>query len=147
MRRFHFRLEPVLRLRQQLEEQARSALSEAQRHHRSELAREDELRGALQSHGRARAALQRHPSVDLAAVMDADRYAQALRQAIDAQAARVAEASIAVEECRQEFLRRQLDRDALERLRERRQAEHHRDALRAEQQLLDETCLPRRQAE
>jgi flagellar FliJ protein len=142
MRRFRFSLDPVLRLRRRLEEQAQVELAQQQRRLEREKA---ELEQALQAHQAFeayRTTLQRD-SVEIPALVEADRYVQSLAELIGQRRQRVQEAAAAVESGLQSLQQRRLERETLDRLRELRLAEHQEKELRAEQQSLDEVSVLR----
>jgi flagellar FliJ protein len=142
MKRFQFKLDPALRLRSQAEEQAQVELAEKLRLAGMEERRLEELRQELRTHRSYRAGLQRG-AFDPTVLLQADRYGDALEAAAVTQQARVTQAAAAVEASREALRQRRMEREALERLRERRLEEYRREALRVEQQGLDETAVLR----
>jgi flagellar FliJ protein len=142
MKRFQFTLDPALRLRRRREEEAQVALAERQRSLVREEAQLAELRRDLRRHEQARADLQRR-ALDVSALVDADRYGDALYRALLLQEERVHAAAEAVEAARAQLHRCRVDRETLERLRERRLEDHRREALREEQEALDEAFVLR----
>ncbi len=142
MRRFHFSLEPVLRLRQRLEEQALVELALRQRQLEREQAELEKSVRVHQAFETDRAALQRQP-VEISVLVDADRYGQALARAVSQQQERARSAAIAVEEGLQALQQRRIERETIDRLRERRWREHREQELRDEQQALDEISVLR----
>src|SRR6266511_3277376 len=117
MRRFRFTLEPALRHRQRLEEQAQIELAAQLRRLEHEHARAAALRLELQRHEEMRADLQLR-SIEIGALTDAERYGAALVRAIAEQENRVAEALTAVEARRAAAAQRRTERESLDRLRE-----------------------------
>jgi flagellar export protein FliJ len=142
MRRFRFTLEPALRHRQRLEEQAQIELAAQLRRLEHEHARAAALRLELQRHEEMRADLQLR-SIEIGALTDAERYGAALVRAIAEQENRVAEALTAVEARRAAAAQRRTERESLDRLREQRLTEHRAEELRVEQKALDETSILR----
>jgi flagellar FliJ protein len=142
MRRFRFNLDPVLRLRRRLEEQAQIDLAERRRALEREKSEEERARSALQRFHLHRAGLQRH-AVDVGALREADRYAEALAHALLLRQRRVQRAAAGVEAGLEALQRRRVERETLERLRVRRLTEHGADEQRAEQQTLDEAAVLR----
>jgi flagellar FliJ protein len=139
MKKFHFNLQPALQVRQRLQEAAQLELADRQRRLSREEARLEELRRELRRHELSRAEMQRR-SLDLSALVEADRYGHALNRALWHQEERIAEARSAVETARDALRRRHTEREALDRLRERRLAEHREAALCLEQRELDEAA-------
>jgi flagellar protein FliJ len=142
MRRFHFTLEPALRHRQRQKEQAQIELAAQQRRLEQEVAEAGARRLALDRHEERRAAMLSE-AVDISLLNDAERYARVLGRRLAEQEVRVREATAAVEACRSVLQERRTECEALERLRERRQAEYRVEQLRAEQQSLDESSVLR----
>jgi len=142
MRRFRFTLDPALRLRQQLEEQAQLALASQQRRLEQEQTTEAELRLALSNHQSRRTELQRQ-AIEIHALTAADRYSETLLRSLAEQEERVRAAALAVESCRATLKAKRMDREALEQLREKRLAEHIAEAQRGEQREMDETSVLR----
>ena len=91
MRRFRFTLDPALRHRQRLEEQAQIELAAQQRRLEQEQACVASLRLELRRHEEMRADMQLR-SIEIGALTDAERYGAALVRAIADQEARVKEA-------------------------------------------------------
>ena len=142
MRKFRFPLDPVLRLRRRLEEQAQIDLAGKQRCLERERWEEERARSALQRFHLHRAGLQRDP-VDIRVLREADRYAEALAHTLLLRQQRVRRAAAAVDAGLAELLQRRVERESLEHLRKRRLAAHNAEAERVEQQLLDEAAVLR----
>jgi flagellar export protein FliJ len=142
MRRFTFRLEAALTLRRRLEEQAQVQLAESERQREREQAQLAELQRERERHEICRAGLQRQ-ELDIAALVDADRYGDALDRALQAQEQRLLAAHAAVDASRDLLQQRYRDREALERLRARQLEEYRQEALRVEQAALDEAFVLR----
>ena len=142
MRRFQFTLDPALHLRRRLEEQAQVELAEQQRRLDDEETRALALRNELRQHDERRAAMQQR-SIPILELAQAEQYARSLKDALDLQQQRVREAAERLEACRETLQHRRTDREALDRLRERRMAEHRAEQLHGEQQSLDEASILR----
>jgi flagellar export protein FliJ len=137
VKRYRFRLGAVLRVRRVAEDQAKGRLADANRTVR-------DAEGSLEARRRAYEALeparrqltarQFHEEVEL-------RRSVALslitaRQALD-------DARDAAELRRQELVRARQDTEALERMEERRRAEHVAEVRRAEERLVDDIVTAR----
>src|SRR5260370_42680463 len=96
MRKFRFTLDPVLRLRRRLEEQAQIDLAGKQRCLERERLEQERARSALQRFQLHRAGLQL-AAVDIRALREADRYAEALSHALLVRQQRVRRAAAAVD--------------------------------------------------
>jgi flagellar protein FliJ len=142
MRRFQFSLDPALQLRGRLEEQAQVELAEQQRRLRDEEAGARTLEAELRRHDERRAELLNRV-IQVQDLATAEQYSRALTMALVDQQQTVREAAARVEECRETLQTRRADREALERLRDRRLAEHRTEQLRSEQQSLDEASILR----
>jgi flagellar protein FliJ len=142
MRRFRFSLDPVLRLRGQLEEQAQLDLAASRRRLEQEQAALLETERQLHLYERLRAQLQQAP-LSPSALCAADPYREELERAREDRRAAVREAEDTVARSLQTLRQRRVDREILDRLRERRHLEHQGVALREEQQSLDETAVLR----
>jgi flagellar export protein FliJ len=142
MRRFEFSLEPVLQLRRHREERAQLDLAAQQSLLAREQAQLAELYLERQRHDHFRALLQQS-EMDVRALVDTDRYAEALDRTLLLQEERVAAVEAAVVECLEALRHRHMERDALQRLRERQLETHREEGLRLEQQSLDESFLLR----
>lgn len=142
MRRFVFRLEQALTLRRRLEEQAQIAFAESERQRELAKAQLREIERERERHALSRAEQQRQ-SLDIASLVDADRYAEALVRIQTAQEQRLLKADAVVDATRDELQQRYRDREALDRLRGRQLEEHRQETLRAEQAALDEAFVLR----
>lgn len=142
MQRFRFSLETALTLRVRQEEQARLAAAEQERRFQEAQRQMAELDRDLQRHQQHRAELQR-AEVDIQLLSDADRYAASLARVCSQQSERVHAAARALQAARETLHQRRQEREALEKLRERRLAEHVREQHRQEQQALDEASILR----
>jgi flagellar export protein FliJ len=142
MHRFRFSLEPVLRLRRRQEEEAQVELARQQRRLERQKAELEQAVAALQAFETYRAALQRD-AVQIAVLVEADQYGQALAETLSRRQQSVREAAAVVEAALQALHQQRVQRETLERLRERRRTEHREEELRAEQQSLDELSVLR----
>ena len=142
MRRFRFALDPVLRLRRRLVEHAQIELAEHQRRLEREKAEQERAQSALRDFQQHRAGLQQQ-AVEIHALREADRYAEALAEALILQQQRVQQAAGAFEACLAELQQRRIERESLERLRERRLDDHRQEEQRDEQKSLDEVAILR----
>lgn len=137
MKRYRFRLAAVLRLRRAEQEEARRALAEANLALKALLLRRDE------EAGRCAEVASRQDAVDLASLLAerhegelaAARLALAERRVAEA-AARAATAQVAWHTAHRRVV-------ALERLEERRRAEHDAEALREEIALVEDLVTAR----
>jgi flagellar export protein FliJ len=142
MRRFRFPLDPALRLRTQLEEQAEMKLAESHRRLQQSRAAVEEIERQIQLHDRLRCQWQL-AQIDPGALSAVDPYRQERERAREAGQAALREAQETVERCLLEYCQRRMDRETLDRLRERRRAEHREQALQDEQKSLDEAAVLR----
>jgi flagellar export protein FliJ len=143
MRRFRFSFEPVLRLRQRREEQAKIEFAALQRMALQEAARLEQLRTDQQRHEQYRVGIQSQV-VDSGTLGDAERYQEALAHAISAQELRTSQAAAAAAAALEALRQRHLERELLQRLRERRLDLHRHEELQREQKVLDDAALLRR---
>lgn len=142
MRRFQFTLEPALQHRLRLEEQAQLELAEQTRRLHHEEARARTIEAELRRHDGHRADLLLRV-IQVQELATAEQYTRALTKALVDQERVVREAAAQVEGCRETLQARRADREALERLRQRRLAAHQTEQLRTEQQSLDEVSILR----
>ncbi len=134
MRRFSFKLEKLLELRTFRERQAELALAE--KAGRCALL---EARLAEIAASRARTAREMFaPGRELADFRAAELYALRLDRERDRLAAELAAAELEREAARLEYLERHRDHEAIEKLKERRQADYYRLAEREEIKALDD---------
>lgn len=134
MKRFQFRLQPVLRYREWLEEEAKKALG---REIGALAQLEAELRRLEAEHG---SLLQERATGSLSALehLRYIQYAAHLQERKLAQKVLIAEQQKRIEAAREALRLTVLERKKMERLRERRQAEYHKEVLRADGKVLDE---------
>lgn len=134
MRKFTFRLEPVLKHRQVLEEQAARELAHAQRELLDQQKKlfniEESLQKTFQEAG---------PGVcDLAALLNENLYREYLTILRNCQQEEVSKAYARTEECRLHTVQKRRDRMMLEKLKEKKLTAYLEDAKRASQKELDE---------
>lgn len=148
MRRFEFSLQTALDLRRREEQAAQQRLAESQRvaeavraHLRSSEARYAEVVGGIRRGIEGRDDEGRRAVVQLGEVAHAEDYAFRLKELIKLQERRLEQASEVCERRRQEALAAAQRRKTLERLRERREKEHRREALVQEHRWLDEVAV------
>ena len=140
--RFRFRLEPLLRLRSALEREAERALARAvqERLGVEALLQELQQQRAAVLEGRRREAGQ---TVDLSFLRAGERFLVALeRRELQAREA-LLQAQQKVDARRLELARAHRDRLSLERLRERRKAQHDQEQARMEAVQNDELAMLR----
>ena len=137
MKRYQFRLAAVLRLRRAEQEQARAALAEANTRLKALLLTRD--REARRFGELAR----RSDAIDATALLAERHDAELARQRLAEAERRVAEAAGAAAMAQVAWLGTHQRVVALERLEERRRAEHAADALREEIALLDDLSTAR----
>ena len=132
--KFNFRLEPVLKHRQVLEDQAVTALAHA---HRELIASRENLlktTALLEATYRETAS----GSFDLAENLNLSFYRESLADARRCQEEEVSKAGVKVETCRSFAVEKRRDKLALEKLREKKYAAYRREANQAEQKEYDE---------
>lgn len=142
-KRYQFRLQPVLKHRQRVEEQKQVELAEAQTRRRRE---ETEL-AALEA--REDDAVERLEQQGLVGRLDVEllrhglTYLELLGKDITTQTATVTEARQQAEQKRQDTVRAQQDRRVLEKLKERGHRRWQLETGRAETRALDEMAVTR----
>lgn len=137
MRRYRFRLEPVLRVRRSEEERARAEVLAAQR---EAAAQADVLRACDAAYAQSRDDRGPRPAADFR-LQQAHR--SALASAVLEQRRRVATADDAVARARESLAAAAQRVGALERLDERQRAEHAARALREEELTVDDLVVAR----
>jgi flagellar FliJ protein len=137
---FRFRLERVRALRERSEDVAKEALAGALHQHRLS---EEQLRAAEDSMAQARAA-----QLDAAArassasdLLARQAYLERTEQAHQASQQNLQRHEVEVEKRRQALTAAARDREALERLKEHRRADHERETARQEGLALDEIAI------
>lgn len=142
MRRFQFRLDPALRLRKFRLEEAQLVLAAAQRTLAEEEERARQLRTELETHRSWRAKAQSE-RLDAQVLADGARFEVDLLDRISAQDRVVHTTAMVVDEKTEIVHQRHAETEALERLKDRRKAEHFQEALAQEQKALDEHSVTR----
>ena len=142
MRRFQFRLDPALRLRKFRLEEAQLVLAAAQRTLAEEEERARQLRTELDTHRNWRANAQAE-LLDAQVLADGARFEVDLIERIAAQNRVVHTTAMVVDEKTEVVHQRHAETEALERLKDRRKAEHFQEALAQEQKALDEHSVTR----
>jgi flagellar FliJ protein len=138
MKRFRFRLQRLLDIREQIRDEARQEL--ARRNH--ELAEQQSvLRGLQEESGRLTA--HRDGIISAGDLQLTGAYAVRLQQMIERQVLLVAQASQAVVEAQERYVQANKDAKALELLKEKRKGEHKEALLKEEMQQLDEVATQR----
>jgi len=137
MRKFEFRLQPVLQHRKKREDEALGAQARAQREYRDRLAEmrrtAERLEAAMTVRGRGRL----HPGEEFHLTL----YRGLLADALERQEEEVRRAEARVQRLRQEALAARRERMKLEHVRERQWEEFCLEEARAEQKELDEQGL------
>ena len=143
MKRFHFRLETALRIRNMAEQQAQAALAEAER---GVLAAEERLTLSLderEKHLAYYARLQELPKPDLALLTASCQYTEILDEQLELRRVEV-RAAIEVRETRLSLLQeKRRDRELLDKLKEKKLQEHRLQEAAEEQAWLDEVAVLR----
>jgi len=136
MRKYRFHLQKVLDYRQSVEDALAAELAAIAADHQRALAR-------LADIGRSREEFRRRMRQRLAAgdpdeIREAHEYLQQLDRQVIAQQKAVRRLALEQEEKIEQVIAASKDRKVLERLRDYKQSEHRREALRSEQKSLDE---------
>lgn len=143
MKRFHFRLETALRIRNMAEQQAQAALADAER---GVLVAEQRLTQALEERERHLtyyARLQELPKPDLALLTASCQYTELLDEQLEQRRAEV-RAAIDLRETRLSVLQeKRRDRELLDKLKEKKLQEHQLQEAAEEQTWLDEVAVLR----
>ena len=137
MKAFRFRLQSALDLRRRREDQLRAELAVLQERDRDETARLDRLQED-RDHAQSGIARERIGRMQPSDARDRERFLQSLDEAIEKQRDVLALLRAEIERKIAEVIAATRDTRALERLRERREAEHRRSMLREEQKFLDD---------
>lgn len=143
MARFVFRLAPVLRHRERIEEQKKTLLAAAQR----TLAEAEERRQQLRDRREALAAelIAEHKKLDVETLRLTYAHLDFLAREITAADWHVANCVRAVDQAREALVRATKDRKVLDRLRERQKEAWESEQMRIEQNELDEANARRYQ--
>lgn len=136
MKKFHFALQPVLEQRERIEDEKQQTMAQKQRsldQAEAELRRlNDEFR---ENADRLRA---KHRDLDTEELRLTYAHLQFLDRCIVAQIKIVAERRVALDRARAELLVASKERKAVEKLKERRKIAHETEAMRVEQNELDD---------
>lgn len=142
MKKFKFKLDAVLKLRQRIEDELKKQLADLKKELEFEVALlvkyrndkitcQNELKGLRSSH------------LDIKKIIMHENYLEVLNENIEVQVVRVAEAKEAVEVKRLELLEASKDKKAVEKLHEKKFAEHVASLQSTEQKFLDEISTMR----
>jgi len=137
MARFVFRLAPVLRQRERVEEQKKLFLAREQRVLVDAEARREMLRGRREA--LARELIAEHRKLDYEGLRLAYAHLDFLARELTAADYHVAACTQAVERAREVLVRATKDRKILDRLQERQREAFKREELRVEQRELDDS--------
>ncbi len=142
MKRFRFRLQKYLNLKQQEESMRRINLAQAQQLYQKQ---EDVMRSIQKELGNALARMReaRQGGLDLDLITMGEYYLRVQKEQQVLQAAVLEEARAELLRRQQEFVNVQKDRKLLERFYDRRWSAYYREFLREEQKNLDEVGLIR----
>lgn len=138
MRRFEFRLDPVLNLRRAAEDAAKRAYADARRAAALQAAALADLQAAERRAKDDLRDAQRARELRVDNLMAHQRFTFSLARSIAAARRKLAELETAANAARDALVAAARDRKALEKLRERRHQEWTADSLREEQKILDE---------
>jgi flagellar FliJ protein len=134
VKRFHFKLEKVLSLREDREREAKNELGKA-----IGILTEIEGRIASLAEEKSKAfAVRFAPSHGAAEIRDWDLYITRLDKTRDVLLEEAAKAELAVEEARAAYLEASRDRKVLDKLRERREAGYHKELAAEEIMAVDD---------
>lgn len=138
MRRFRFRLQKVLELREQIRDEARQELGRRNAELLSEQSRLRELEEEFQRCQLALDGIVRASEISIRGA-----YSLRLKQLIEAAVERVALARKRVAEAQERYLEANRDARAMEMLRDKKRAEYDQELLREETAQLDEVATQR----
>ncbi|WP_309723442.1 flagellar export protein FliJ [Armatimonas sp.] len=143
MRRFRFRLETLLRVRNMAEQQAQAALSEAERGVASAERALTQILQEREQHRAYYARLQEQRTPDMALITASCQYTDIIEESLEAQRQQVRLAlelrdtrRDALKHCRQEC-------EVLEKLKSKKHQQHQQEAAAEEQAWLDEVAILR----
>jgi len=143
VRRFSFRLESVLRLRDQIEQQAKVSMARAtEERNRAERALY-ECYAAIEAETRRLRGEEASGEVDIDYVMRSGRYIYYLRVCLAGLFKKLQQAEVELEKQRQQLVRARRDKRSLELLRERCRGRWLVEASREEQGEFDEMAAAR----
>lgn len=140
MRRFVFRLEPVLRLRRMQEDEKKRAFALAGQRARQQAERLRASRVELALANRALAEV-RKGTIDLVRARLQEGYVRAMERRVTDEERRLAEAVAQQAQAQREFIEARRRVRVLERLRERQWKRYLGEAEREERKVLDEVAL------
>jgi flagellar FliJ protein len=137
-KRFRFKLEIVRRMRRREEERQQRVVAEALTEARRQRRELDALHEELQRQCRDKGGVQDAGDLDVAGLIRIQRYLGGLRQAIQDAGRRLAETGQRLGKEQARLAELTARRKVLDKLRDRRLAEHRRSVLREEQLETDE---------
>ena len=138
MKRFKFRLQRILDIREQIRDEARQELGRRN----AVLAHEQSVLGGLEAE-LLRLNAGENGIVTASEFLLTGAYAQRIQKLIEQQALKVEEARKAVVEAQERYIQANKDAKALEMLREKRRAEDDHEVLKEEINQLDEVATQR----
>ena len=138
MKRFKFRLQRILDIREQIRDEARQELGRRN----AVLAHEQSVLRGLEAE-LLRLNAGENGIVTASELLLTGAYAQRIQKLIEQQALKVEEARKAVVEAQERYIQANKDAKALEMLKEKRRAEYDHEALKEEINQLDEVATQR----
>jgi flagellar FliJ protein len=138
MKRFKFRLQRILDIREQIRDEARQELGRRN----AVLAHEQSVLGGLEAE-LLRLNAGENGIVTASELLLTGAYAQRIQKLIEQQALKVEEARKAVVEAQERYIQANKDAKALEMLREKRRVEYDHEVLKEEINQLDEVATQR----
>lgn len=142
MKKFKFKLDAVLKLRQRLEDELKKQLADLKKSMEFEIALLTKYRNEKLACQKELKAL-RSSALDMKKIIMHENYLELLGARIEVQIVRVAEAKEAVELKRGELLEASKDKKAVEKLYEKKYDEHMTTLRKAEQKYIDEISTMR----
>jgi flagellar FliJ protein len=140
---FRFRLSSLLRLRENVRDEYRQKLADAQRAEVIIRARIDALNSVLTDlHGQSEIA-SRPGAIDVDRLLDADRYEMTVTAQLQATLNQQIAATAEVELCRQSLVEADREVKTLEKLRQQQAMRHQLDENRRQIKQLDEAAVQR----
>ncbi|BDU77488.1 flagellar export protein FliJ [Mesoterricola sediminis] len=140
--RFRFRLEALLRVRRSLEEEAKRAMARAVTARDQAQLRVGELRQTQRQAIEGRR-MGTNQTIDLERLRDIERWLVVVERRIQEAVEAVRQADERVREARAQLVKAHQDHLILQRLKERRQAQHALEVLREEAKEMDEIAVLR----
>ena len=138
MKRFKFRLQRILDIREQIRDEARQELGRRN----AVLAHEQSVLRGLEAE-LLRLNAGENGIVTASELLLTGAYAQRIQKVIEQQALKVEEARKAVVEAQERYIQANKDAEALEMLKEKRKAEYDHEVLKEEINQLDEVATQR----